>query len=130
MDQRQKIGGPDAPYRQPTKFYFQRASLAPVPMRLARMLKIYVATHEGGLTQKQVAKEAGMSEASLSRFLTGEQMPYSRSFGALVAWCLGEHQPAMMANGLTVAETDATASVSGLTQNAELTGNPRDDHKQ
>jgi predicted DNA-binding transcriptional regulator AlpA len=87
-----KIGGPDAPYRQAVKHSFGTASLAPGPMRLARMLKIYVATHEGGLTQKQVAKEAGMSEASLSRFLTGEQMPDGRSFGALVAWCFGEHR--------------------------------------
>jgi len=87
-----KIGGPDAPYRYETKFDLPTPTMAPVPMRLARMLKLYVATHEGGLTQRQVAKEAGMSEATLSRFLTGEQMPDGRSFGALVAWCFGDHR--------------------------------------
>lgn len=89
-----KIGGPDAPCRKDMEATYDlpTPSMAPAPMRLARMLKLYVATHEGSLTQKQVAKEAGMSEASLSRFLTGEQMPDGRSFGALVAWCFGEHR--------------------------------------
>lgn len=61
------------------------------PMRLARMLKLYVATHEG-LTQKQVAQEAGIGESTLSRFLSGEQMPDGRAFAALVTWCFGEHR--------------------------------------
>lgn len=92
MDPNVKIGGPDAPYRHETKHSFPTVGQASSPMRLARMLKLYLATHEGGLTQKQVAKEIGMSEASLSRFLTGEQMPDGRSFGALVAWCFGDHR--------------------------------------
>lgn len=88
MDLNQKIGGPDAPYRHerpPTP------AVVLVPMRLTRMLKLYVATHEE-LTQKRVAQEAGISESSLSRFLTGEQMLDGRAFAALVAWCFGDHK--------------------------------------
>ena len=59
--------------------------------RLTRMLKLYVATHEE-LTQKRVAQEAGISESSLSRFLSGEQMLDGRAFAALVAWCFGDHK--------------------------------------
>ena len=87
-----KIGGPDAPYRHEQKTPSNEQMVVQAPMRLARMLKLYVANHEGGLTQKQVAKEAGMSEASLSRFLAGEQIPDGRSVGALIAWCFGEHR--------------------------------------
>jgi transcriptional regulator with XRE-family HTH domain len=58
------------------------------PMRLARMLRLYVAASED-LTQKQVAHESGVNESTLSRFLSGEQMPDGRAFAALLAWCLG-----------------------------------------
>lgn len=88
MDLDKKIGGPDAPYRHehpPTP------AVVLVPMRLTRMLKLYVATHEE-LTQKRVAQEAGISESSLSRFLSGEQMLDGRAFAALLAWCFGDHK--------------------------------------
>lgn len=68
-----------------------QAAPQPKPMRLARMLKLYVAAHEE-LTQKRVAQEAGISESSLSRFLSGEQMLDGRAFAALVAWCFGDHK--------------------------------------
>lgn len=61
------------------------------PMRLARMLRLYVAATEG-LTQKQVAQLAGVNESTVSRFLSGEQMPDGRAFAALLAYCLGEHE--------------------------------------
>ncbi len=59
----------------------------PAPMRFARMLKLYIVTTEG-LTQKQVAKESGVNESTLSRFLSGEQMPDGTAFAALLAWSL------------------------------------------
>ena len=61
------------------------------PMRLARMLRLYVAATEG-LTQKQVAQQSGVSESTVSRFLSGEQMLDGRAFAALLAYCLGEHE--------------------------------------
>lgn len=70
MDVNQKIGGPDAPYRherQPTP------AMVLVPMRLTRMLKLYVATHEE-LTQKRVAQEAGISESPVEERACG--FPY------------------------------------------------------
>lgn len=63
----------------------------PKPMRLARMLKLYVATTDG-MTQKQVAQQAGVNESTLSRFLSGEQMPDGAAFAALLVWCLGKHE--------------------------------------
>lgn len=63
----------------------------PKPMRLARMLKLYVAATEG-MTQKQVAQQAGVNESTLSRFLSGEQMPDGTAFAALLVWCLGKHE--------------------------------------
>lgn len=61
------------------------------PLRLARMLRLYVAATEG-LTQKQVAQQAGVNESTLSRFLSGEQMPDGAAFAALLVWCLGKHE--------------------------------------
>lgn len=74
-----QLGGPDAPYRQPQ------------PMRFARMLKLYIAAHDG-LTQKQVAQQAGVGESTLSRFLSGEQVPDGKAFAALLAWSLEGRQ--------------------------------------
>jgi transcriptional regulator with XRE-family HTH domain len=59
-------------------------------MRMARMLRLYIAASD--LTQKQVAADAGIAESTLSRFLSGEQMPDARGFLALLAWCWGEHK--------------------------------------
>jgi transcriptional regulator with XRE-family HTH domain len=65
------------------------------PMRLARMLRLYIAASED-MTQKQVAQECGVSTSTVSRFLSGEQMPDGRAFAALLAWCLGcETAPAI-----------------------------------
>lgn len=63
----------------------------PKPMRLARMLRLYVATTEG-MTQKQVAQQTGVNESTISRFLSGEQMPDGAAFAALLVWCLGKHE--------------------------------------
>jgi hypothetical protein len=57
------------------------------PMKLARMLKLYAAITDG-VTQKQIAQEAGVSESTLSRFLSGEQMPDGRAIAALISWSL------------------------------------------
>ena len=90
MDPNVKIGGPEAAYRKeqvpPPPLVAQ-----PPPMRLARMLRLYVAATEG-LTQKQVAQKSGVNESTLSRFMSGEQMPDGRAFAALLAYCLGEHE--------------------------------------
>ena len=86
MDPNALIGKPQAAHRK------EQAPTAPAaaPMRLARMLRLYVAATEG-LTQKHVAKVAGVNESTVSRFLSGEQMPDGRAFAALLAYCLGEH---------------------------------------
>lgn len=81
MDPNARIGGPDAPYRKEKD---------PMPMRLARMVRLFIAA-DGTLTQKQVAMEIGINESTLSRFLSGEQMPDSRAFVALVIWCFGTY---------------------------------------
>ena len=63
----------------------------PKPVRLARMLRLYIAATEG-MTQKQVAQATGVNESTLSRFLSGEQMPDGAAFAALLIWCLGKHE--------------------------------------
>lgn len=63
----------------------------PKPVRLARMLRLYIAATEG-MTQKQVAQATGVNESTLSRFLSGEQMPDGAAFAALLVWCLGKHE--------------------------------------
>lgn len=85
MDTNELIGGPQAAYRK------EQVPPAPAaaPMRLARMLRRYAAATEG-LTQKQVAQAAGVNESTVSRFLSGEQMPDARAFAALLVYCLGE----------------------------------------
>ncbi|MBK8105990.1 MAG: helix-turn-helix domain-containing protein [Betaproteobacteria bacterium] len=87
MDPNTRIGGPQAAYR---KEQIPPAPAAAAPMRLARMLRLYVAATEG-LTQKQVAQAAGVNESTVSRFLSGEQLPDGRAFAALLTYCLGEH---------------------------------------
>jgi len=69
------------------------AAIAPraKQIRLARMLRLYIAATEG-LTQKQVAQQTGINESTVSRFLSGEQMPDGRAFSALLIHCLGEHE--------------------------------------
>lgn len=91
MDPNAKIGGPDAPYRQEHRVpVFMSPTVVLAQMRLARMLRLYVAATEG-LTQKKVARAAGVSESTLSRFLSGEQMPDGRAFASLLVYCLAEH---------------------------------------
>lgn len=81
-----------APY-EPTPE--QQASFNPLglqkPMRLARMIKLYIAATDG-LNQKTVAQQSGISESTLSRFLGGDQMPDGRAFAALLAWSLRDQE--------------------------------------
>lgn len=66
-------------------------AMQPKPVRLARMLRLYIAATEG-MTQKQVAQQTGVNESTLSRFLSGEQMPDGTAFAALLVWCLGKQE--------------------------------------
>lgn len=84
-----KIGGPDAPYRSERRG--PDSETAPPPMRLARMLKLYVAA-TNGYSSAQLSIESGVSESTISRFLAGKQMPEAKAFAALVAWCFGDHR--------------------------------------
>ena len=86
-----KIGGPDAPYRQTQKTPDNEQMVVLAPMRLARMLKLYVSATEG-YSSAQLAMESGVSESTISRFLAGKQMPEAKAFAALVTWCFGEHR--------------------------------------
>ena len=90
MDPNTKIGGPDAPYRNKQRVEVLPKLAAQAPMRLARMLRLYIAA-DLALTQRTVAQETGISDSTLSRFLAGEQMPDARAFAALLTWCLGDH---------------------------------------
>lgn len=69
----------------------QQIGERPKPVRLARMLRLYIAATEG-MTQKQVAQATGVNESTISRFLSGEQMPDGTAFAALLVWCLGQHE--------------------------------------
>lgn len=62
----------------------------PAAMRLARMLKLYLATADD-CTALQLAADTGVSESTISRFLAGKQMPDARAFAAILAWCFGDH---------------------------------------
>ena len=61
-------------------------------MKLGRMIRLYIDTTDG-MTQKQLAAETGVNESTISRFLSGEQMPDATAFSKLLAWTLGEHIP-------------------------------------
>lgn len=60
-------------------------------MRLAEMLRLYIAAN--GLEQKAVAAEIGISESTLSRFLSGASMPDGIGFMRVVAWATGVDMP-------------------------------------
>ena len=49
------------------------------------MLRIYLAAMN--LQQKDVAEEIGISESTLSRFLSGQQMPDAAGFMKIIGWC-------------------------------------------
>lgn len=57
-------------------------------MRLAKMMRIYIASE--GLDQKTVAQECGVSETTLSRFLSGERLPEADAFMRLLSWCTSQ----------------------------------------
>jgi transcriptional regulator with XRE-family HTH domain len=56
------------------------------------MIRLYIEASEF-LTQKGVAKACGVSESTLSRFLSGEQMPDAPSFIRILAWCHAHPEP-------------------------------------
>lgn len=60
-------------------------------MRLADMLRLYIAAN--GLEQKMVATEIGISESTLSRFLSGASTPDGIGFMRVVAWATGIDMP-------------------------------------
>lgn len=71
-------------------------------MRLARMLKLYIAAE--GLEQKKVAAEIGIGESTLSRFMSGEALPAADAYARVLAWC----------SGTTVPPADALARIERL----------------
>lgn len=52
--------------------------------RFAEMLRIYLAAYR--MSKKKAAKEIGISESTLSRFLEGRAMPDAHSFMRIVVW--------------------------------------------
>ena len=57
-------------------------------MRLATMLKLYIDGPDG-ISQKTLAKQIGIAEPVLSRFLTGKTHPDAQAFAAIFTWCAG-----------------------------------------
>jgi len=60
-------------------------------MRLAEMLRLYIAAN--GLEQKAVATEIGVSESTLSRFVSGNAVPDAIGFMRIIAWATGGGLP-------------------------------------
>ena len=60
--------------------------------RFARMLRLYIATTEG-YSSRRLSEETGVSESTISRFLSGQQLPDAAGFAALLSWVLGAKLP-------------------------------------
>lgn len=54
--------------------------------RLAMMLRLFIASQ--GLEQRAVADDMGISESTLSRFLSGKQNPDGAGFCKIIVWVL------------------------------------------
>ena len=53
------------------------------------MLRAYIMCHPSR-TQKQIALECGVSQSTLSRFISEKQMPDMYAFAKILAWCIGD----------------------------------------
>ena len=58
--------------------------------RLAIALRMYLAVNE--FTHKELANLWGTSEATVSLFLSGHQVPAARTMVNAIAWLLEEHE--------------------------------------
>ena len=58
--------------------------------RLAIALRMYLAANN--FTHKELAKLWGTSEATVSRFLSGHQLPAVRTMVNAIGWLLEEHE--------------------------------------
>lgn len=56
-------------------------------MRLRAMIRIFIAAR--GVPQKEIAAQIGISESTLSRFLSdGEKLPDAGNFAKILSWCM------------------------------------------
>lgn len=61
-------------------------------MKLATIIRLYVAVN--AVSQKDLAKEWGVGESTVTRFLKNGQMPDGRSTARIIAWLFDDGRSA------------------------------------
>ena len=60
-------------------------------MRLRQMIKMHITWK--GISQKIAAKDIGIGESTLCRFLKGQQNPEAAAFMKIIQWVCKEDKP-------------------------------------